>query len=111
MKWYESDIERNMVKRFQKAGLPLFKFVSPGNDGVPDRIAVLPGGRIIFIELKTETGKLSELQELQLRRLKKLGCDCRVIKGTAEAEAFLKEVIPDEVQSALISDLRGTEDP
>ena len=111
MKFYESDIERKMVMRFRNAGLPLFKFVSPGNDGVPDRIAVLPGGRIIFIELKTETGHLAKIQELQLRRLRKLGCDCRVIKGTAEAEAFMKEVIPDEVQSALISDLCDTEDP
>ena len=48
----EKQIEARLRKRVNEMGGLFYKFVSPGNDGVPDRIAVLPGGRVWFIELK-----------------------------------------------------------
>lgn len=68
------------------------KLVSPSNDGVPDRLVLLPGGRVIFVELKTDTGRLSTLQEFVHGRLRRLGMDVQVLYGRDEVLAFVKEV-------------------
>ena len=63
--------------------------MSPGNSGVPDRIVIFPGGRVVFVELKTETGRLSALQVAQIRRLERLGADVRVLYGLDDVKEFL----------------------
>ena len=68
------------------------KFVSPGNDGVPDRIVVLPGGSVIFIELKATTGKLMANQRVQISRLRKQGALVFVITGMIEAKLFIDDM-------------------
>lgn len=55
----ESEIEARLVRGVKALGGVAYKFVSPGNVGVPDRLVVLPGGRVIFVELKAEGGRLS----------------------------------------------------
>lgn len=65
------------------------KFVSPGNDGVPDRIVVLPGGSVIFIELKATTGKLMANQRVQISRLRKQGAVVFVLTGKIDAKLFV----------------------
>ena len=77
----EKDIEKLFTAEIKKAGGKAYKFTSPGNDGVPDRIVMLPDGRIVFVELKTDTGKLSRLQELQRRQIAELGQTVRVLHG------------------------------
>lgn len=87
----EKDIEKILVNEVRKQGGRAYKWVSPGNDGVPDRIVFLPGRPPVFVELKTETGKLSALQEVQITRLRELGQDVRVLKGIQEVRDFLAE--------------------
>lgn len=87
----EKDIERKLVSEVKKLGGRAYKWVSPGNDGVPDRIVILPGMRPVFVELKTETGRLSALQKVQVKRLEDMGQDVRVLKGIREAERFLED--------------------
>lgn len=87
----EKDIEKILVNEVRKLGGRAYKWVSPGNDGVPDRIVILPGQPPIFVELKTETGKLSALQGVQITRLRELGQDVRVLKGIQEVRDFLSE--------------------
>jgi hypothetical protein len=87
----EKDIEKLFRDEIKKAGGKAYKFTSPGNDGVPDRIVMLPGGRIVFVELKTDTGKLSRLQELQCRQIAELGQTVRVLHGLAEVRDFFLE--------------------
>lgn len=87
----EKDIEKLFRGEIKKAGGKAYKFTSPGNDGVPDRIVMLPGGRIVFVELKTDTGKLSKLQELQCRQIAELGQTVRVLHGLAEVHDFFLE--------------------
>lgn len=77
----ESEIEKELIKVVEKAGGVCFKFVSPGNRGVPDRIAIYPGGKIHFIELKTKVGRLSPLQKTQISRLRDRKIDVFVIYG------------------------------
>lgn len=80
-----------LVDGIRKLGGRAFKWVSPGNAGVPDRIVVLPGCPAVFVELKTVTGKLTPLQKVQLKRLKDMGQAVRVLYGEHEVKEFLDE--------------------
>ena len=55
----EKEIEKILVECVKRLGGRAYKWTSPGNDGVPDRIVILPDTRVIFVELKTDTGVLS----------------------------------------------------
>lgn len=87
----ERDIERILVDGVRKLGGRAYKWTSPGNGGVPDRIVILPGKRPIFVELKTDTGRLSALQRVQIERLEKLGQDTRVLYGERQVGEFLAQ--------------------
>jgi len=58
----ESTIEKYFVAQVKAAGGVAFKFVSPSNRGVSDRIVCLPDGSTWFVELKAPSGRLSPLQ-------------------------------------------------
>ncbi len=88
----EKDIEKKLVIGIKDLGGVALKFVSPGNDGVPDRLVILPGGNVIFCELKTKSGRLSCRQRAQIRRLRALGIEVRVLYGGEEVEDFLGEM-------------------
>lgn len=59
----ESVIEKALVKEAKSRGGMAVKFVSPGFDGVPDRLVLLPGGKCAFVELKAPGKKLRPLKE------------------------------------------------
>ena len=88
----EREVEKKLVDGVRRMGGRAYKFVSPGNDGVPDRIVVLPDTAPMFVELKTESGKLSSLQKVQITRLEKLGQTVVVLYGAKDVENFLGEV-------------------
>jgi hypothetical protein len=69
----EKKLEQKLVKAVKEKGGICPKLVSPGTDGMPDRMVLLPGGRIIFIEVKAPGKKPRPLQELRHRQLRKLG--------------------------------------
>lgn len=69
----ENLIEKHLVAEVKKAGGVAFKFVSPARRSVPDRIVLLPGGRIVFVECKAP-GKPPRPDQLrEHERLRKLG--------------------------------------
>jgi hypothetical protein len=88
----EMELEKILVRRVAEAGGKAFKWVSPGHVGVPDRICVLPEGKIVFVEMKNETGKLRAVQVVCIEKLRKLGCDVRVLHDKQEVEDFGKEI-------------------
>lgn len=69
----EKIIEQKLVKAVKKRGGMALKFVSPGLDGVPDRIVLLPMGRMAFVELKAQGKKMRPLQVRRKRQLEGLG--------------------------------------
>lgn len=69
----EKQIEAYLGRRVKELGGKAYKFVSPGNDGVPDRMVCLPGGRIFFAETKTPGEKPGSQQRARHRELRKLG--------------------------------------
>lgn len=88
----EKEIEKILVDEVKRLGGRAYKWTSPGNDGVPDRIVILPDTRVIFVELKTDTGVLSPLQRIQIGRLKKLGQWVEVVKGIRGLKAFFEDL-------------------
>lgn len=102
----ESEIEARLVKLVRARGGLCYKFVSPGNGGVPDRIVVTPSGRTIFVELKLRTGRLSALQRRQIQALRLRGADARVLYGLEQTEAFVQEVMPDGIPPAPLPAVR-----
>ncbi|MDD3238529.1 MAG: VRR-NUC domain-containing protein [Lachnospira sp.] len=69
----EKSIEQALVRKVKQMGGLALKFVSPGLDGVPDRIVLFPDGKIGFIELKAPGKTLRALQEKRKRQLEALG--------------------------------------
>ena len=88
----ESQIERRLVEGVKRLGGMCLKFVSPGTLGVPDRIIITAKGRVIFIELKTETGRLTKIQRYVIGVMQKRGADARVVKGIDEVKELLAEI-------------------
>lgn len=69
----ESAIEDRLRKRVKLLGGLCLKFVSPGQNGVPDRIILLPGGRVVFAELKAPGKRERKLQLFVQGLIRKLG--------------------------------------
>ena len=88
----ESQIESRLVRMVRDRGGLCFKFVSPGNPGVPDRIVITPAGRTVYVELKTEIGRLAAIQKWQHEEMRKRGADVRTLKGLDQVKAFVEEV-------------------
>lgn len=88
----EKVLEAKFVRDVRALGGVTYKFVSPGNVGVPDRIVITPEGRVWFVELKTETGKLSKMQHYQLNRLRAQNCNVVVLYGVAEVENTVRAI-------------------
>ena len=77
-----------------KLGGKAYKFIPVNQRGVPDRVCILPGGKIVWIELKAdEKEKLRKLQIYKAKQLTELGCDVREIKSKREVDEFVKEMI------------------
>lgn len=92
----EKDIERFLVNGVKKLGGVAYKFVSPGNAGVPDRLIVMPGGRVYFVELKTDAGYVTVLQKRQMDRLLRLGCDVNLVRGLEGIKILLARITAEQ---------------
>lgn len=97
----EKDIEKVLVAEVKKLGGRAYKWTSPGNDGVPDRIVIFPDRAPVFVELKTDTGKLSALQKVQIDRLRKLGQKVYVTYGIDGVSQFFQDEGYGETSKAL----------
>jgi len=69
----ESNIEKALVGAVKIRGGMALKFVSPGMSGVPDRLVLIPGGAIAFVEVKATGAKMRPLQLKRKRQLEKIG--------------------------------------
>lgn len=88
----EASIEEYLRGRVERLGGVCIKLSPVGLRGVPDRLMVLPGPRVVFVELKRpKGGVISEHQRWWMRRLVALGCEHRFIKTRAEVAALLEE--------------------
>ena len=88
----ERDVERRLVQMTRCKGGMALKFVSPGMDGVPDRLVLLPEGRMAFVELKAPGKKPRPLQIKRKRQLEKLGFQVYVVDNPRQIEMILNEI-------------------
>jgi len=84
----EKEIEKEFVAHVKSIGGMADKFQSPGKRSVPDRLVTLPGGRIIFVELKAPGNKPTEAQARDHSKRRLLGCDVRVIDNLQDILLF-----------------------
>ena len=68
----ESKLESRVVKLCRKLGLLTYKFSSPSQRGVPDRV-IMGGGKVFFLELKKAGCKPTALQKRELKRITQAG--------------------------------------
>ena len=88
----EKETEAKLVKAVRKLGGLAPKFVSPGLDGVPDRLVLLPGGKIAFIELKAENRKMRPLQVRRKSQLESLGFSVYCVDAVEQIGGILDEI-------------------
>lgn len=87
----EKDLEKKIVNKAKKLGYLTYKFVSPSNRGVPDRIFISENGKLFFMEFKSKKGKLNELQILKISELVAKKQSVFVINDEKEAIKILIE--------------------
>ena len=95
----EKQIERKLVNAVKATGGIAPKFMSPGYDGMPDRLLLFPGGRMAFVEVKALGERPRPLQTARHRLLRKLGFKVYVLDAEADIDKIMKEVMPDEVHT------------
>ncbi len=88
----EKDIEKDLVRAVKDLGGLALKFISPGNRGVPDRIVLLPPGRVYFVELKAPGRPYGPLQRWWRDKLRVLGFKVYKIDSAAGVAEFIAEV-------------------
>ena len=88
----EKAIERKLTLMVKQRGGLAPKFVSPGFDGVPDRIVLLPGGKMGFVELKAPGQIMRPLQVQRKRQLEGLGFLVYCVDGIEQIGGVLHEI-------------------
>ena len=88
----EKTIEQKLVKKAKDRGGLALKFVSPGYDGMPDRIVILPDGHVGFVEVKAPGKEPRPLQIARHSLLMRLGCKVYVLDNTEQIGEILDEI-------------------
>lgn len=92
MKFLEKHIEQKLVNAIKQRGGIAPKFVSPGLDGMPDRLILLPNGVFAFAELKAPGKKPRPLQVARHQKLMSLGFKVYVIDAVEQIGEIIDEL-------------------
>lgn len=88
----EKEIEKKLTQAVKRMGGICPKFVSPGFDGMPDRIVLLPKGHMAFVEVKAPGKKPRPLQLSRHRLLRRLGFPVYVLDAEEQIGGILDEI-------------------
>ena len=88
----EKTIERKLAEAARRKGGLAPKFTSPGCDGMPDRIVLMPGGRMAFVEVKAPGRRPRPLQEARHRQLRELGFAVYVLDSEEGIGGIIDEI-------------------
>ena len=87
----EKTIEQYLCRTAQQYGGQAYKWTSPGRSGVPDRLVILPGPRVIGVEVKAPGEKLRVLQARMHAELRALGLEVAVVDSYAAVDQLLEQ--------------------
>lgn len=87
----ESKVEKYFVREVKKLGARTYKFVSPGINGVPDRIVIWPGGSTTYVEIKQTFGRLKPHQISRINQINSQGSIACVVYGMDGVDSFIQE--------------------
>ena len=87
----EKQIEAYFVKKVKELGGVAYKFTSPAHRGVADRVVCLPDGSTWFVELKTEKGRLSALQEVFAEDMARLNQNYCVLWSKEDVDTWINQ--------------------
>lgn len=88
----EKTVEQKLVKAVKAAGGFCPKWTAPGFDGLPDRIVLLPGGRMGFVEVKASGKKARPLQKSRHELLRSLGYRVYVLDDPGQIGGIIDEI-------------------
>lgn len=87
----EKQIEQRFKREVERRGGLALKFTPPGWAGAPDRIVLMPGGRVAFVELKAPGGRVRPLQRKRIDELRVMGFYVAVIHSVDGINEFIEE--------------------
>lgn len=89
----EADIEKRLKLKVNENGGLALKLVSPGFAGVPDRLVLFKGSKVVFVELKAPAKKLRALQQKRKKQLEALGFKVYKIDSYEAVDRMLEEMV------------------
>jgi Holliday junction resolvase len=75
----ESELQSKIIKHYEAKGFLVIKMIQTNKNGIPDLLLLKEGVHPFFIEVKTEKGKLSDLQKYRINQLEKYGCKTEIL--------------------------------
>lgn len=85
----EKALERRLVDKLKEWGVPVVKMCDPMASGMPDRLVVLPDGKVFWVEVKSVDGKLRKLQEVTFRKLQNHGHTVYLVRSETDLRMVL----------------------
>lgn len=77
----EQQIQAKKIKELEALGYYVIKLINTNKNGIPDLIAIPPNSGVLFVEVKTATGKVTKLQEYRHKELSEKGIKVEIFKG------------------------------
>ena len=77
----EQQIQKKRIKQLEGDGYYVIKLMKTNKNGIPDLIAIPPESGVLFSEVKTPKGRLSELQKYRIKELEEHGIRTEVYRG------------------------------
>lgn len=88
----EKATEAYLVRRVKDLGGVCLKYSNPGVVGYPDRVAVLPGGVTVWVEVKSKGKRPNKVQQLRIAQLRQMGHNVAVVDSKDQVDTLLQAV-------------------
>ena len=93
----EKKLEQKLVKAVRDIGGLALKFVSPGCDGVPDRLILIAYGKVAFVEVKAKGKKPRPIQIRRINQIKNLGFLVFILDDEKDIPSIIHQVKGDQI--------------